>query len=342
MTGTGATKSRASSPESKVGLALSGAAADGDIELRDAGLQVAGLAEETQRALRALLPSGAAVAGSVDTTAMFALGLFRRCLELAGAGPGVDAILALTVTTAASDLVPELCAARLEVTIVAVLDDVEAVRLLPGPGEDSPAVPANAYPESAARALGHAACYGMWRALPPGRVPDLEGVRQDRATELVTGFLASTPDGGWLPLEATVELLGCYGIPLAGSITVTTEDTAVAAAARFSGPVTLRADVPGLLRTTGAGTVPPGLQSKKDDIRREFRSLRQAFGGRLGAVIVQPAVTNGVEVLIRSILAAPLLLGRPGTPPPTSWRCGTCCCESPRWPMSCRRSPSST
>jgi acyl-CoA synthetase (NDP forming) len=114
--------------------------------------------------------------------------------------------------------------------------------------------------------------------------------------------------------------------------------------------------VPGLVRTTGAGAVPPGPQSK-NDIRREFRSLRDAFGGRLGAVIVQPAVTGGVEVLIsvlqeqvfgplvlfgtggaatgvlagraarlapltdadadeliRSICAAPLLLGRPGTP----------------------------
>ena len=74
----------------------------------DAGLQVADLTEETQRALRALLPPSAAVAGPVDTTAVIAPGLFRRCLELSGADPGVDAILALTVKTATSDLVPEL------------------------------------------------------------------------------------------------------------------------------------------------------------------------------------------------------------------------------------------
>ncbi len=115
--------------------------------------------------------------------------------------------------------------------------------------------------------------------------------------------------------------------------------------------------MPGLLRTTGACAVLPGLQSK-DDIRQGFRSLREALGGHLGAVIVQPAVTDGVEVLIsvlqeqvfgplvlfgiggaatdvlaeraaarlapltdsdadeliRSIRAAPLLPGRPGTP----------------------------
>jgi acyl-CoA synthetase (NDP forming) len=103
----------------------------------------------------------ASVAGPVNTAAAVAPGLFRRCLELVGADPGVDAMLVLTATTATSDLVPEVRAARLPVPIaVAVMDQVEAVRLLPGPGEGSPAVPAYAYPESAARALGHAARYG--------------------------------------------------------------------------------------------------------------------------------------------------------------------------------------
>jgi acyl-CoA synthetase (NDP forming) len=77
----------------------------------DAGLQVAILAADTQRALRDLLPSVAAVAGPVDTTAGVTPGLFRRCLELVGADPGVDAVLALTATTATSDLCPR-CAPR--------------------------------------------------------------------------------------------------------------------------------------------------------------------------------------------------------------------------------------
>ncbi|HEY7360373.1 MAG TPA: GNAT family N-acetyltransferase, partial [Streptosporangiaceae bacterium] len=71
----------------------------------DAGLQVARLAEATARALRDLLPAGAVVAGPVDTTVLAAPGAFRACLELAGADPGVDAVLALTATTAAGDLV---------------------------------------------------------------------------------------------------------------------------------------------------------------------------------------------------------------------------------------------
>jgi len=321
----------------------------------DAGLQVAGLAADTRRALRDLLPPDAMVAGPVDTTLLAGPGLFMQCLELAGADPGVDAVLALTAASAGGDRVAEVPAARLPVPIAAVvLHQVEVVRLLQGPDEASRAVPAYAYAESAARALGHAARYGMWRATPPGSVPDLDGLRQDRARELVAEFLASGSAGGWLSLDATVELLGCYGVSLAEGIGVVTEEAAIAAAARFGGPVALRADVPGLVRARSAGALLIDLHGA-GEVRRGFRSLKETFGHRLAGIIVKPMVSGGVELLIsmlqepaagplvlfgtggaaadaladraarlapltdsdadeliRSIRAAPLLLGRPG------------------------------
>jgi acyl-CoA synthetase (NDP forming) len=145
-------------------------------------------------------------------------------------------------------------------------------------------------------------------------VPDLKGLRQDRASELVADVLASPPRGGWLALDPTVELLGCYGVPLADSIGVITEDAAAAAAARFDGPVALRADVPGLLRTSDAGDVLTGLHGA-DEVRRGFRSLKETFGKRLAGVIVQPVVTGGVEVRISVLheqVAGPLVLFGPG------------------------------
>jgi acyl-CoA synthetase (NDP forming)/N-acetylglutamate synthase-like GNAT family acetyltransferase len=271
----------------------------------DAGLEVPSLAEATQRALRDILPPEATVAGPVDTTVLVAPGVFRQCLELAGSDPGVDAVLALTAATAVGNLVSEVSAARLPVSIAAaVMDQVEAVRLLQGPGEDHPAVPAYAYPESAARALGHAARYGIWLASPPGRVPDLEGLRPDRARDLVAGFLADAPRGGWLSLHFTAELLSCYGVTLADSTAVATEGAAIAAAARFAGPVALRADVPGLARRSDTGAVEPDLHGA-DEVRRGFCSLRKTFGDRLAAVIVQPMITGGVEVTI-SMLQEPV------------------------------------
>ena len=277
----------------------------------DAGLQIADLTGATQRALRELLGGFAEVAGPVDTTLLVTPGSFRRSLELVGADPGVDVVLALTATTAGGDLVPELGAARMPVPIAAaVMDQLEVVRLLPAPDGESAAVPAYAYPRSAAVALGHAARYGIWRASPPGQVPDLDGLRQDRARELVAGFLAEPSRGGWLPQDAAVELLGCYGVPLADSIEVATEDAAVAAAARFAGPVTLRADVPGLLRTSHARDVLTGLHGP-DEVRRGFGVLMKAYGRRLAGVIVQPVVTGGVEVMISVLheqVVGPLML----------------------------------
>ena len=284
----------------------------------DAGLQVASLSSQTRQALRNLLPPGAAVAGPVDTTAGAVPGLFRQCLELVGADPGVDAILALTATTAVGDPVPEVAAARLRVPIAAaVMDQVEAVRMLTGPGSDGPAVPAYAYPESAARALGYAARYGTWRAAPPGTGPELEDVREDQARQLVTDFLAGTPRGGWLTRQQTGELLGCYGVTLVGSIAAATEQDAVAAAARFGGSVALKADVPGLVvRRKGAGAVLLDLHGP-DEVRHGYRSLRETFASRLSGIIVQPMITGGVElkisVLEEQMFGPLVLLGLAGT-----------------------------
>jgi acyl-CoA synthetase (NDP forming)/GNAT superfamily N-acetyltransferase len=278
----------------------------------DAGLQVASLGQDTQRALVDLLPSVATVSGPVDTTAGVAPGIFRRCLELVGADPGVDAVLALTATTAAGGLVPEVCAARLPVPIAAaVMDQPEAVRLLHGPDENSPAVPAYAYPESAARALSHAARYGAWRAASPGSIPNLEGVDRDRASQLVARCLEGTPGDGWLSRERAAELLACYGVRLADSTAVTTEKDAVSAAARFGAPVALKADVPDLVvRRSSAGAVLLDLHGA-DEVRRGYRSLRETFGDRMAGVIVQPMITGGAEVKITVLeeqLFGPLVL----------------------------------
>ncbi len=323
----------------------------------DAGLDVATLTLDTQQMLRAILPADATVAGPVDTTVLVSPGRFRQCLELAGADPGVDAVLALTTKTANSELGSEVAAARVPVPVAAaMLDQAEVVRLLHAPDTDCPAIPAYAYAESAARALGHAARYGEWRSVPPATIPDPDGLHQDRARELVTDFLKSSRGSGWLSLDLTVELLDCYGVRLVDSMGVVTEEGAAAAAAYFGGPVALRADVPGLVRARGAGALLIDLHGL-DEVRSGFRSLAETFGDRLAGVIVRPMVTGGVELmisllqdqavgtlvlfgaggpaadaladragrlaplteadadaLIRSIKAAPLLLGHPGTP----------------------------
>jgi len=184
------------------------------------GLVVHTLSAEARRRLHALVPPGGAVTGPVDTTAAVTERTFRRCLELAAADEGVDAVLALVLPTAAGDLVTAVRAADVRVPLAAVvLDQAESVRLLApsagrAPGADpSGCIPAYCDPETAAAALARAAAYGAWRARAPGQAPVLRGVREGDARELVREFLAGSPRGGWLPPGQVAGLLECYGVP---------------------------------------------------------------------------------------------------------------------------------
>ena len=163
---------------------------------QDSGLVMAGLSPETRWRLRAALPDGAAVGGPVDTTAAVTSPAFRAALEHVAADDGVDAVIAVAVPTALGDLTAAISAAKTTKPVVAVLlDQAESVRL---PARRPP-LPAYAYPEAAARALGHAARYGAWRNRGDSHVPALSGVRTQAARELTAAFLSASPPGGWLP-----------------------------------------------------------------------------------------------------------------------------------------------
>ena len=214
----------------------------------DHGLQVAALSAATRRRLRGLLPAGARAAGPVDTTTAVSADVFRACLEQVAADEGVDAVLAVAVPTAMSDLRSAIVGAAVSKPIAAaLLDQAESVRLLrpatvsapdgeaaagPGGGPlgrrpggtaagtavDGPAVdgrPAYARPEDAARALGHAARYRAWRDRQDSGAPARPGLRVGDARELIAGFLVGRPAGGWLPAGLAEQLLSCYDIPVA-------------------------------------------------------------------------------------------------------------------------------
>src|SRR5215469_894310 len=288
----------------------------------DSGLRVAVLSGATQRRLANLLPPGAAVGGPVDTTAAVAADPFRSCLEEVAADDGVDAVLVVTVPTAIADLTQAVATAKISKPLAAaVLDQPEAVRLMPvddhqtpledltepqsgdfeRPGAGLPAgkraVPVYAYPEGAARSLGHAAAYGAWRQRQLGHVPDLAGLRTADARARIAGFLRDHPEGGWLPPDAVTDLLTCYQITLVPTRRVTDEQEAIRAAAGLGGPVVLKAEAEGLVHKTEAGAVKLDLHGEPE-VRKAYRELVATFGPGLGGVLVQPMLTGGVEVLV--------------------------------------------
>jgi acyl-CoA synthetase (NDP forming)/RimJ/RimL family protein N-acetyltransferase len=280
----------------------------------DNDLKVAVLSEATQRRLRKLLPSGAVVAGPVDTSAAVSRRAFRSCLELVAKDDDIDAVMAITVPTALGRLTPAILGTAIAKPIVAVtLDQQESVRLLRPPtrpaeqadaaGEsaDSPvhgAIPSYLFPESAARALGHAVRYGAWRSSQEGQVPELDRIRHEDARRFVGDFLAKQHGGGWLPPDQAARLLACYGISLVRTIGAASADEAVRAAGDLGGgAVVAKADVAGLVHKTDAGAVLLDLRTETD-VRRGYEQLAKRFGPDLRQVLVQPMLAEGVEVLI--------------------------------------------
>jgi acyl-CoA synthetase (NDP forming)/GNAT superfamily N-acetyltransferase len=275
-------------------------AADACVE---AGLTVTQISRRAQNRLRRLLPNGAAVGGPVDTTAAVSTERFRDCLlmvakEPAGEGQDPpDAVIALIVPTAASDLMPALREARLPVPLAAVvLGQPETVRILAA-SDGGPAVPAYAYPEGAAGAVGRAARYGAWRSRPAGTVPEIAGLQPDHARALVGAFLERIPGGGWLSPAEAYELLRCYGLPVVDSRFAVGTTAVLEAAAEMGGAVALKADVAGLVHKSGAGAVELGVRGPAE-VRRALRRLERRFGDRLAGVLVQPMITGGTELII--------------------------------------------
>ena len=197
----------------------------------------------TRRRLRAMVPGTGAVNGPIDTGTTVSGEDFRQCLELLAADHEVHAIIALVLPTGATgDLMAAITEADVGIPLAAVvLNQPESVRLLPRsptPEKDEGQVPAYGYPEAAVAAMARAASYGAWRAAPRGHVPDFADIRAADARMLADEFSRKAPDGGRLSPAQTADLLGCYGILLAGG-----EGTSAAVPARADGTeVTVRVE----------------------------------------------------------------------------------------------------
>jgi acyl-CoA synthetase (NDP forming)/GNAT superfamily N-acetyltransferase len=260
----------------------------------DNELKVATLAQPVMGRLRRLLPAGAAVGGPVDTTATVSQRAFKTCLELVAQDDGVDAVMAITVRTALGDLGPALVSARVGKPLIAVmLDQRESVTFL-RPGDGDHCVPAYLYPESAARALGHAARYGAWRAAAPGVIPEVTGIDAARARGIVDGFLAGQRLGDWLAPDQAAELLRCYGVKPTAASAIASSDSADHSVELLIG--VKHEPVFGPLVVLGLGG---DLADVLDD----------------QAARLTPLTDVDADAMIRGIRAAPLLLGQRGTSP---------------------------
>jgi acyl-CoA synthetase (NDP forming) len=164
-------------------------------------------------------------------------------------------------------------------------------------------VPAFAYPEAAARALGRAAERGEWLRRPAGTPPELECDR-DGAQAVLREALAT--GGGWLDPAQTRRLLGAYGVPLVPERLAAGADAAVEAARELGFPVVLKTATPGAHKTEEGGVI---LDLGSDEA---VRTAAERIGGPL---LVQPFVRGGAELLAGAVqdpVFGPLVAFGPG------------------------------
>ncbi len=258
------------------------------------GLELPALSPDTAAALRGFLPAAASVANPVDMLAAAPPDHYVRTLRLVLADPNVDSLLVIFIPPIATDA-DSVARAIVEGTREAGKKPVLAIFMS---ARGAPAIlqpiPSYAFPEPAAIALARAVEYGQWRERPPGTIPEFGDLHRADARAVVDAALGR--GGGWLdPLECN-RLLAAFGVPAATLRLAADPAAAAAAAAEVGFPVVLKAVGPAILHKTEVGGVRLGLDSAAA-VRAAAEQMVSRLEG-LTALLVQPMVTGGVEVIV--------------------------------------------
>lgn len=181
-----------------------------------AGLTVAALDPDTQQHVRAVVGPEASVANPVDLLESAGARTYASVLTRLLDAPEVDAVLVSSASypgTSRTEVTAALrTAARHSVKpVVASLLGVRDEDQRPKEGSVG-RVPAFAFPETAARALGIVADYAGWLRSPVGAKPALPGIDPAAAARRLADVMAASPQGVPLDWAQAERLLTDYGI----------------------------------------------------------------------------------------------------------------------------------
>jgi acetyl coenzyme A synthetase (ADP forming)-like protein len=268
------------------------------------GLEIPSLALETQQVLRQFLPAVASVGNPVDMIATANAENYRQAIAAVANDPNVDAIIAIFIpplATRAEEVARAIMdAARSMPTAKTVLSVFMSSGGVPAElCDEDLRIPAYAFPEDAASALGHAARYGEWRSRPLPQPVHLDGLRRDDAARLIARALGR--GGGWLDPSDVSKLLACYGLPLVEQRLARTSSEAGEAAAALGGDIVLKALLPGVIHKTDLGLVRLSLSGEGDVLRAAeamSRQVPETQGGIAPTYLVQRYVPDGTEMIV--------------------------------------------
>jgi acyl-CoA synthetase (NDP forming) len=220
---------------------------------------------------------------------------FQVALSEVFADPSIDSVVALFIPPLVTrdEDVAQVVADGARTSAKTVVSSFLGMRGVPATlraPEGRGSVPSYATPEDAVGALAAVTRYAEWRATPPGSPVELDGVDAAAASQLLTTKLTDK-DEAPLSQRSLAQLLGYYGIPLRPG------DPAADHAAGAVACVVCTVEDPlfGPVVSFGLGGVATDL-----------------FGDT--SYRIPPLTDTDVHELLRSVRAAPLLLGHRGAP----------------------------
>jgi acyl-CoA synthetase (NDP forming) len=258
-----------------------------------------------------VLPREASLANPIDMLGSAVGATFEEAIPLVLADPGIDAVIVLFVppVVAGAEEVAEAVARavrdvpQLEKPVLAAF--ISAGGVPSSLVEADPPIATFDFPESAARALGHAADRAEWLRRPAGETIELDDIDRPAAEALVRAVLASSNDA-WLTASQIRELFGAYRIPLVPERVAVAPAEAVDAATELGFPVVVKTAAPGAHKTESGGIA---LDLASEDA---VRAAAERIGG---PVLVQPHIRGGAELLagvVQDPVFGPLVAFGPG------------------------------
>jgi acyl-CoA synthetase (NDP forming)/RimJ/RimL family protein N-acetyltransferase len=262
------------------------------------GLAVPELSPETKLVLRRETSPTTAVANPVALAADAPAERLADAVRTVLADPGIDAVLVVYTPPFGSGR-ESTCKAIAEVANGADKPVLACVLghdgVLPG------GTPSYAFPEQAVYALSRVVDYVRRRERPAEIAAEARPWSRDRtAAAIVRQELAEHPEGRWLDHRTAARLLARYGVHVAESIEVDGPETAAEAAALTGLPAALKATGLDLVHKSDVGGVALDLATPAD-VAQAYREMAERLGPAMTGALVQPMVTDGVEIIIGGV-----------------------------------------
>ena len=267
-----------------------------------AGLDVVTLGAVTRRRLAGLLQADGAISNPVNLGATADPVSFEAALRVLLDDGDVDAVIAVY-----APIQPGFSGAfaRAITTVGADVDTKPVLACFLG-AVDAPAelrsltgrlvAPYFAFPEPAAKALGAAVRYAMWRQRPSGSEREFHDIDVTSARAIVSKALSGAGDV-WLDAEDAASLVASYGVIVTPSVLVRNAADAASAADALGFPVALKVAAGAVIDKSGRGGVQLNLRSAAE-VAAAYKAMEDRLGDVMISAIVQSMVGPGIEAAI--------------------------------------------